>query len=78
MRPNHLSQLLRQLIQEKVRRKVSEFLRLDDIAQDLGMSLRTIHHLNQKGLGPKCVRVGRRFLVSKDDYAAWLKSCEQD
>jgi predicted DNA-binding transcriptional regulator AlpA len=57
---------------------VSEFLKLEDIAQDLGMSVRTLYHLNRNGLGPKCLKIGRTFLVSKDDYANWLRSCEQE
>lgn len=57
---------------------MSEFLKLEDIAQELGMSVRTLYHLNRYGLGPKCLKVGRTFLVSKDDYATWLRSCEQE
>lgn len=57
---------------------MSEYLRFDDIARDLGMSVRTVYHLNQQGLGPKCLKVGRKFLVSRDDYKEWLEAQKQD
>jgi excisionase family DNA binding protein len=52
-------------------------MNLSDIAEELGMPLRTVYYLNQKGLGPKCHRVGRTFLVSREDFDAWIDEQKQ-
>lgn len=57
---------------------MSKYLKFDQIADELGLPVRTIYHLNQAGLGPKCLKVGRTFLVSREDYEAWLVERQQD
>jgi excisionase family DNA binding protein len=56
---------------------MSEYLRFDDIARELGIPVRTVYHLNQSGQGPKCLKVGRSFLVSREDYKEWLEARKQ-
>jgi predicted DNA-binding transcriptional regulator AlpA len=56
---------------------MADYLNFNDIAEELGIPIRTVYYLNQIGEGPKCIKVGRTFLVSKSDYASWLKSKEQ-
>jgi excisionase family DNA binding protein len=56
---------------------VSDYLNFEEISKELGIPLRTVYHLNQKGLGPKCHKIGRTFLVARSDYEAWLKATEQ-
>jgi hypothetical protein len=77
--PNHPLQLLRKLIQENKQGNVmSKYLKFDQIAGELGLPVRTVYYLNQAGLGPKCMKVGRTFLVSREDYETWLQERQQD
>jgi hypothetical protein len=57
---------------------MSNYLKFDRIAEELGLPVRTIYHLNQAGLGPKCSKVGRTYLVSREDYEKWLIERKQD
>jgi hypothetical protein len=56
---------------------MSEYLRFDYIANDLGLPVRTIYYLNKIGAGPKCLKVGRTFLVARRDYDTWIKARRQ-
>lgn len=56
---------------------MSSFMNFSEIARELGMPLRTVYHLNQKGLGPKCHKVGRTFLVARSDFESWLAENKQ-
>jgi excisionase family DNA binding protein len=56
---------------------MSKYMNLREIAAELGMPLRTVYYLNQKGLGPKCHKVGRTFLVFRDDFDAWMDQQKQ-
>jgi excisionase family DNA binding protein len=53
---------------------MAKFLNFKDISIELGLPLRTVYHLNKKGLGPDCHKVGRTFLVSREDLDRWLIS----
>jgi excisionase family DNA binding protein len=56
---------------------MSSFMNFNEIAKELGLPLRTVYHLNQKGLGPECHKVGRTFLVSRTDFESWLAENKQ-
>lgn len=56
---------------------MANYMNLSDVAHELGMPLRTVYYLNQKGLGPKCHKVGRTFLVSREDFDAWIDEQKQ-
>ena len=56
---------------------MTKFLNFKDLATELGIPLRTIYHLNKEGLGPKCHKVGRTFLVSREDFDTWLADQKQ-
>lgn len=47
------------------------YMSFPQIAEDLGVPLRTIYFLNQQGQGPKAIKVGRTFRVAKEDYESW-------
>jgi excisionase family DNA binding protein len=55
-----------------------DYLKFDHIANNLGLPVRTIYHLNKTGEGPKCLKVGRTYLVSREDYETWLTQRKQD
>jgi excisionase family DNA binding protein len=57
-----------------MRQPMANFLNFKELAIELGIPLRTIYHLNKKGLGPDCHKVGRTFLVSREDLDIWLES----
>jgi excisionase family DNA binding protein len=56
---------------------MTKFLNFKDLATELGIPLRTIYHLNKEGLGPKCHKVGRTFLVSREDFDTWMADQKQ-
>ncbi len=56
---------------------MSDYLNFEDIAKELGIPLRTVYHLNKQGRGPKCHKIGRTYLVSRENYGIWLQANEQ-
>jgi excisionase family DNA binding protein len=50
---------------------MTRYLSFDEIADVLGVPVRTIYFLNQQGKGPKTLKVGRTFRVSESDFEAW-------
>ena len=50
---------------------MTSYLSFEDIARELGVPVRTVYFLNQKGLGPKTLKVGRAFRVSQSDFDSW-------
>jgi predicted DNA-binding transcriptional regulator AlpA len=72
--PNHLLQLLRKLSEKSNKRNgvsMNGYMSFPQIAEDLGVPLRTIYFLNQQGQGPKAIKIGRTFRVAVEDYESW-------
>lgn len=72
--PNHLLQLLQQLSEQNLLPDggfMNEYLSFNEIADDLGVPLRTVYFLNQQGKAPKAIKIGRTFRVSREDYESW-------
>jgi excisionase family DNA binding protein len=49
-----------------------EWLSLDDIAEELGIPLRTIYAQRSRGVGPRGYRIGKHVRVRRSDLNAWL------
>jgi excisionase family DNA binding protein len=72
--PNHPLQLLQQLSEQYLRTDggfMNEYLSFNEIADDLGVPLRTVYFLNQQGKAPKAIKIGRTFRVAREDYESW-------
>ncbi len=53
---------------------LSEFLTREQLAQELGVNLRTLSRWVAKRRGPKKVKVGSRVVYRRADVLAWLDS----
>ena len=53
------------------------YLRRDELATHLGVSVRTIDRWDVEGKGPPCVTVGRTVLYSVSSVRTWLHTREQ-
>lgn len=49
---------------------------IEDLAEHLGRSVKTIYDWNSKGEGPKYVRLGRRIAYRPADVDRWLRTRE--
>jgi excisionase family DNA binding protein len=49
-----------------------EWLSLDDIAEELGIPLRTIYAQRSRGIGPRGYRIGKHVRVRRSDLDTWL------
>lgn len=49
-----------------------EWLGLDQIADELGVPLRTMYAQRSKGIGPRGYKIGRHVRVRRSDLDAWL------
>ncbi len=56
---------------------MAKYMNLSEVASELGMPLRTVYYLNQQGKGPKCHKVGRTFLIAREDFDAWIDEQKQ-
>jgi excisionase family DNA binding protein len=52
---------------------MNEYLSFNEIADDLGVPVRTVYFLNQQGKAPKAIKIGRTFRVSRMDYESWKR-----
>ncbi len=52
---------------------MNEYLSFNEIADDLGVPVRTVYFLNQQGKAPKAIKIGRTFRVSRLDYESWKR-----
>ncbi len=52
---------------------MNEYLSFNDIADDLGVPVRTVYFLNQQGKAPRAIKIGRTFRVSRMDYESWKR-----
>ena len=51
---------------------MNSHLTLAEIAMRLQLSVRTVQYMNQAGLGPKSIRVGRAYRVSHEEFEKWI------
>ena len=49
-----------------------ELLTANDIADYLGISVRTVYWWRSKGLGPQGIRIGRHLRFRMSDFLEWL------
>jgi excisionase family DNA binding protein len=55
-----------------------EWLSLKQIADELGLALRTIYNRRNRGDGPRAYRIGGKVRVKRSDLDAWLESQVDD
>ena len=53
---------------------VPVLLSRDEVAERLGVSAATLRDWAASGLGPPCIRVGRRAMYRSDDFATWINA----
>ena len=51
----------------------TEWLNLEDIAEELGVPLRTLYAQRSRGVGPRGYRLGKHVRVKRRDLDAWLE-----
>jgi len=51
-----------------------EWLSLEQIAEELGIPLRTLYAQRSRGIGPHGHRIGKHVRVRRSDLDAWLES----
>jgi len=51
----------------------TEWLSLEDIAEELGVPLRTLYAQRSRGVGPRGYRLGKHVRVKRRDLDAWLE-----
>jgi predicted DNA-binding transcriptional regulator AlpA len=54
------------------------YMRRDELAQHLGVSVRTIDRWDDEGKGPRRLIIGRTILYNIDSVREWLLSREQE
>jgi excisionase family DNA binding protein len=54
-------------------RGLSRLLRADEVAEFLGVPLKTLYQWRYKGVGPAGVRVGRHLRYRVVDVEAWVE-----
>jgi hypothetical protein len=47
-----------------------------ELAEQLGLKVRTLRKWRAEGVGPPYVKIARFFHYNDESYAAWLKKCE--
>ncbi|MDQ3326022.1 MAG: helix-turn-helix domain-containing protein [Actinomycetota bacterium] len=52
--------------------RTDEWLSLEQIADELGIPLRTLYAQRSKGIGPHGYRIGKHVRVRRSDLDAWL------
>lgn len=52
----------------------TEWLSLEQIAEELGIPLRTLYNRRSQGDGPHGYRIGRHVRVKRADLDAWVES----
>lgn len=53
-------------------RGLGRLLRVDEVAEFLGVPVKTLYQWRYKGVGPTGVRVGRHLRYRAGDVAAWI------
>ncbi len=51
----------------------SEWLSLEQIADELGLPLRTLYARRSRGDGPRGYRIGKHVRVKRSDLETWLE-----
>lgn len=54
-----------------------ELLTIDQLAERLGCTTKTLYDLRTKGRGPRGFRVGPRLMFRRSEIESWLASLEQ-
>jgi len=49
-----------------------DLMRVEDVAQETGISVNTLRYWVTQGTGPKSAKVGRRRMYRRADVQAWL------
>jgi excisionase family DNA binding protein len=52
----------------------SKWMKIDDIALELGIPLKTIYGYYKNGKGPKAYKFGRHVRVKREDFESWTAS----
>ncbi len=56
---------------------MSKLWSVHDVADFLGVPVKTIYQWRSKGYGPKGKRVGRYVRYTPEDVAAWVRSLDE-
>ena len=62
----------------QTRSPLDEYLARDELARQLGKSVRTLDRWHVQRVGPPRTRVGRLILYRKEAVARWLRDNEQE
>jgi len=52
---------------------ITEWLSLEEIADELGVPLRTLYAQRSRGIGPRGYKVGKHVRVRRSDFESWLE-----
>ena len=50
-----------------------ELLRVEEVADEVGLTPAAIYSLRFRGRGPRAIRIGRRLLFDRRDVDAWIE-----
>jgi predicted DNA-binding transcriptional regulator AlpA len=56
----------------------AEFMLLNEVAELTRQSPGTLRWLRHQGLGPPCVKIGRRLVFRRSAVLAWISQLEQE
>lgn len=54
----------------------SKLWTVEDVADYLGIPVKTLYQWRHRGYGPKCRRVGRYLRYRADDVVTWFESLD--
>lgn len=53
-------------------------LTIEEFCQQVGIGRTLYYDLQERGLGPRVVRLGRRVLITPESIEDWLRAREED
>jgi excisionase family DNA binding protein len=56
---------------------MTDFLTVEQAATHAGISTRTMFTRMKEPNGPRKTKVGKRFLIARPDFDAWMTRCRQ-
>lgn len=56
---------------------LADYIPPDELAEQLGVTTRTLHHWRAIGEGPARTKIGKKILYHRQDVAAWLQTCRE-
>lgn len=57
------------------RRGLDPLLSVDELAEYLGVPVRTVYDWRSTGHGPRGIRIGRHLKFAVPDVVAWMQEC---